>query len=551
MMERKKDIFIVFFVASILIFSLTPYQALGQNENSEFTPGRYIIVLEDDISPLEVIVSKGKIPDFVFNHAINGFAGSFSAKFLEDMEKDPRVKFIEKDQRVHAFLQTTPTGIDRIDAEGQVSVENAEVVVAVLDTGIDDTHPDLNVIKKVNCAKGGPFGGNCVENDGNDGHGHGTHVAGTIGAIQNDIGVEGVAPGVKIVAVKVLDNKGSGWTSWIIGGIDYVTSTRTNSDPNDDIDVVNMSLGGGNSESEKTAIQNSVAQGIVYVVAAGNEGIEADNTSPANTPEVITVSALADSDGICGSQGDPTSYGPDDTFATFSNFGSFVDIAAPGTDIYSTLPGGYGFSSGTSMASPHVAGAVALYIIDNGKPTNAAGVETLRNQLVSSGISQTENCLDETGYGGFSGDLDNFPEPLLYVGLIDQDGDGVLDPNDNCPTIANTNQADNYGTTAGDACEDTDSDTVLDDTDNCPIVSNVNQNDLDSDLLGDLCDLVNMITVNTILTNDTTLKGDLIVESEILFTINNGVTMDFDFINQKLQIKSGGGILILSGGTIT
>lgn len=256
--------------------------------------------------------------------------------------------------------QTVPTGIGRI---GQSSYTGAGIGVAVIDTGVDSDHPDLDgsVVGGVNCVNP-----NLSYEDDN---GHGTHVAGTIGARDNEIGVVGVAPEVTFTSVKVLSKTGRGSWSSVICGIDWVTAHAQEYN----IQVANMSLGGlgssddacgdVNDDALHRAICNSTAAGVTYVVAAGNEGDDADWHVPAAYDDtVITVSALADSDGLAGGLGSSTSYGPDDTFASFSNFGPVVDLGAPGVNILSTLlGGGYGNKNGTSMATPHVAGAAALF----------------------------------------------------------------------------------------------------------------------------------------------------------------------------------------------
>ncbi len=272
--------------------------------------------------------------------------------------------------------------------------------VAVIDTGVDFQHPDLNVVGGVNCT-GKIFFATCV-NGGDDDHYHGTHVAGTIGALDNGIGVVGVAPGARIWAVKVLNKNGSGYSSWIIAGIDWVAAHAAT------IKVANMSLGGsGYSQAEYDAIQGAVNKGVAFAVAAGNEDDDANNYSPSAFDNVLVVSALADFNGLPGGGAAPTCRADvDDTLADFSNWGPEVDVAAPGVCILSTYPieqGEYGTISGTSMASPHAAGALALLASRN-KPNNATDVYNLYNQVKSAG---NYNWTDDSG--------DGIKEPLLDV----------------------------------------------------------------------------------------------------------------------------------------
>jgi subtilisin family serine protease len=269
--------------------------------------------------------------------------------------------------------------------------------IAIIDTGIDLDHPDLFVHVQKTFVLG--------TTSANDDRGHGTHVAGIAAAKDNSIGVVGVAPGARLWAIKVLDSSGSGSISTIIKGVDYVTGYAPW------IDVANMSLGCEcTSTSLDTAISNSVKAGVIYVVAAGNSNKNAATFSPANHPSVIAVSAIADSDGKCGRLGPSTSRGADDTLASFSNYGSLVDLAAPGVNIYSSYKDGtYATLSGTSMAAPHVAGMAALH--DSRWPTSAP-LDVLKS-FQRNGSNPSTIC-DGKGHGYFYGDRDSYRESLLY-----------------------------------------------------------------------------------------------------------------------------------------
>jgi len=288
--------------------------------------------------------------------------------------------------------------------------EASRANVAVIDTGIDLTHPDLNAVAGKDCTGSGTA---------SDGNGHGTHVAGTIGARNNGSGAVGVAPGTKLWAVRVLGSDGSGLTSQVICGIDWVTSTRTDADPNNDIAVANMSLGSsappddncGRSvgDAMHIAICNSVAAGVTYVVAAGNSGADEQNFVPASYPEVITVTAIADSDGLPGARGGTLacSGSADDTPAGFSNYATRAadiahTIAAPGTCIRSTYPGGYATMSGTSMASPHVAGLVALCEGDGSSPGPCWGKTPDQVRAIVRQAAVAQSAADPAS--GFAGD---------------------------------------------------------------------------------------------------------------------------------------------------
>lgn len=343
--------------------------------------------------------------------AVNAFAGSIDSSLIQALENDPRVSVVEPDVTVTAFhhnlspLQSLPTGINRVDADlskkADIDRFDARVDgdIAVLDTGIDLDHPDLNVYRHVNFIDS--------SKSGDDDNGHGTHVAGIAAAMDNRAGVVGVAPGARLWAVKVLGADGSGKMSGIIAGIDYVAQHA------DEIEVANLSLGCScMSQALTDAINRAIGKGVVFTVAAGNSAVDTATYSPASHSEVITVSAIADFDGRPGSLSEGTCRRvEDDSFASFSNFGAAVDIAAPGVCIRSTWKdGGYHTISGTSMAAPHVAGAVLLSLSGRPRPTNASEVRAVRDKLVSSGLMQSSG-------GGFTGDPDDHAEPLLSVRL--------------------------------------------------------------------------------------------------------------------------------------
>ena len=359
-------------VAAAVLFPVAalsvPAAAAVPPAGPQSVPGAWIVTLEPGESSRGVSDEHarrhGARVDQVYSHALNGYAARMSDQAAARVAQDPRVAAVERDQVVTLDAQTVPTGIDRIDADLSSTVAgngggSVGVDVAVIDTGIA-SHPDLNVVGGKNCV-----GGNTRA--WGDGNGHGTHVAGTIGAKDDAVGVVGVAPGARLWAVRVLNNQGSGTRSGIICGVDYVTANKGV------IDVANMSLGGSGTEpagggcttgdAYHDAICRSVAGGVTYVVAAGNSSANSANHVPAAYDEVITVSALADFNGAPGG-GAAATCRPDvdDTFADFSNYGADVDLIAPGVCINSTwLSGGYNTISGTSMASPHVAGAAALY----------------------------------------------------------------------------------------------------------------------------------------------------------------------------------------------
>ncbi|HEY0698059.1 MAG TPA: S8 family peptidase [Micromonospora sp.] len=369
----------------------------------------YIVVLRDGTDAPSVaaehVRANGATLGHVYQHALRGYSARMSPTAAARLAGDPRVLFVQPDGVAHTTAQTTPTGINRADAELSPTAkingvdERVNVDVAVIDTGIDLTHPDLNVhtAGAKNCSTGASAA---------DGNGHGTHVAGTIGALDNSVGVVGVAPGARVWPVRVLNNSGSGSFADIICGIDYVTAHAS------EIEVANMSLGGSGSDSAcgsnkdamHEAICRSVAAGVTYVVAAGNSAANSSTFVPAAYDEVITVSALADFNGVPGGGGAATCRTDvDDTIADFSNYGADVDIMAPGVCILSTWKGSaYNTISGTSMASPHVAGGAALHKATNPAATPAA----VKSALQATGT---------TSYSWPAGDPDGIQEKLLNV----------------------------------------------------------------------------------------------------------------------------------------
>ena len=407
---RKSKVGAVLAAAALLpVMFATPALAeevpdfLDTTDTAERT---YIVVLDDAAAPEEVAERHDNDPIGVYEHALTGYAAEMSAADAAELLRDPQVAYVQEDQPVHTFAQDVPDGIARTFAPDNANLAIngqadyvPDVAVAVLDTGVDGSHPDLDVVNSVNCTSG-----TCYPNTATDGNGHGTHVAGTIGAIDNNQGVVGMAPGAEIWNVQVLNAAGSGSLAGITAGVDYVAAHS------DDIAVANMSLGCEycTDYALSQAIASAVDSGVAFAVAAGNSARNAANFFPANHPDVLTVSSMADSDGAPGGTGGtlPCTGDRDDTRSYFSNYGQVVDIAAPGSCIVSTAPGGgYQSMSGTSMASPHAAGGLALLATGSAKPTDRGDVMAIYTTLVSAG---NYNWTDTSG--------DGYHEPLLDVG---------------------------------------------------------------------------------------------------------------------------------------
>lgn len=380
-------------------------------DNPDRIAGAYIVVLDPGSVASQVAAAHastfGIDVGHVYHSALSGYSAHMSESKARLIAAAAGVGFVEADTTVRADAQTTPTGINRANADASPTAaidgtdQRVNVDVAVIDTGVDLTHPDLNVFTQgaKNCSLLGL--------NANDQNGHGSHVSGTIGAIDNASGVVGMAPGARIWPVRVLNAAGVGSNSDVICGIDYVTSKASQ------IEVANMSLGGSgsddgncgntNNDAQHKAICRSVSAGITYAVAAGNDSADAATSTPAAYDEVITVSALSDFNGLPGGGAASTCRADvDDTFADYSNYGSDVDIIAPGTSIYSTwMNGGYNTISGTSMATPHVAGAAALYKATHLSATPAQ----VKAALQTAGTTDWNNVDDP----------DNTKEKLLNV----------------------------------------------------------------------------------------------------------------------------------------
>jgi PKD repeat protein len=402
---------------------------------------RVIVVLKEAAGPPAEVAREltrlhGGSIGFVYEHAIQGFSLSVPAAALDGIRANPQVAYVEPDVAVFATgTQPVPTGVNRIDGDANPpSGSMAGVDVAIIDTGVFLDHPDLNLRYVTDCTSAilyPMFGGCSAEGNHQDENGHGTHVAGIAAAYDNDIGTVGTAPGATLWSLKALNADGSGFLGSIIAAIDLIAAYSA------EIDVANMSFGfEGSAQALDDAVANAVGRGVVFVAAAGNSASDAATFSPANHPDVIAVSALADFDGLPGGLGAETCRPDvDDTFADFSSFGAVVDIAAPGVCIFSTyLNDGYATLSGTSMATPFVTGAVARLIAQTGQnPTDRAGVLAIRNALINAGTSQASAC-------GFSGDPDGIAEPLLFLNssLFGGDGTcgGTAQPPLNAPPLA-------------------------------------------------------------------------------------------------------------------
>jgi len=387
-------------------------------------PQEVIVVLEAGADPSTLAREVGVAPRQVFRRVFRGFAARAPAEAVAALRRNPRVALVAENLPVEADAQHLPTGVDRVEADqdadtaiGGVPGPAVDADVAVLDTGLAPTHPDLNVAGGANFVGAGANG--CAGTEGwADDRGHGTAVAGVIAAKDDGDGVVGVAPGARLWAVKVLNRDNKGTMADVICGLDWVFANRST------IDVVNMSLGYSfydDGPCEAHPLHLAICRvvddaGIPVVVSAGNSANDTARYVPATYEEVIAVSAYADYDGRPGGAGafpsrcDATTPPkvPDDHFTAFSNRGPDVDIAAPGQAVQTTwYQGGWGSCWwGTSFAAPHVAGAAALFKARNPQATPAQ----VRAWLLERASRPQGSA------SGIQGDPDGVPEPVLALG---------------------------------------------------------------------------------------------------------------------------------------
>ena len=366
--SKKTDVIVVLQDGA----DLTGFAASAvEDDRSKADPPAWGYLKKDVVGAVQWLEGKHKFKsDHVYSHTIKGFAAKLDDEQIGALRNEIVVKTVDPDGEMTAIAQTLPWGIKRVGADlssthaGDGSGAISNVNAYIIDTGIG-THSDLNVVKHVNFAGG----------QNRDCNGHGTHVAGTVGARDDTTDVVGVAPGINLIGVKVLGCNGSGTTSGVIKGIDWVTANRVLPA------VANMSLGGGASTALDDAVRRSAASGVFYALAAGNSGADACNSSPARAGAgtdngIMTVAATDAADNE----------------ASWSNYGSCVDIWAPGVGILSTrLNGGTTTMSGTSMAAPHGAGAGALYLSTH---TGAAA------SVVESALKAAAVATVTTGKGG-------------------------------------------------------------------------------------------------------------------------------------------------------
>ncbi|GAA2583095.1 S8 family serine peptidase [Actinomadura fulvescens] len=416
-MARTRRLLVTAAAGAIFLPLLTAVPAAAEGEilNAQAArpvKGSYIVTLKDTETLRQEGVQRearrltrkyaGNV-GFVYQRAVRGFQALLSEEKAERLAANPAVKSVEQDVQVTAsdVQQNPPSwGLDRLDQKAvplsrtyTYDTAASNVTAYIVDTGIMTSHADFGGRAK--------SGYDFVDKDADatDCNGHGTHVAGTVGGAAH-----GVAKGVKLVGVRVLSCTGSGSTAGVIAGVDWVTANAAKPA------VANMSLGGGVSSTLDAAVERAVASGVTFAVAAGNDNKNACNASPARTPGALTVGATTSADAR----------------ASFSNYGSCLDLFAPGAGIVSSWIGGDSATrtaSGTSMASPHVAGAAALVLAGNPGYTPAQ---------VGSALTSAASTGTVTGPGSGS------PNRLLFT----TDGSGAPPPPPPPPCDAKTNDTD-------------------------------------------------------------------------------------------------------------
>ena len=419
--------------AALSVFSVVS-MATAQAAPTAPPPGSWIVTLQDGAGVDTVARSVGAAVRSRFTQALTAFSATLTEAQLARLEADPRVRSVTEDAVVAHVprarrtpqappappsTQFVPEGVRRVGAAASPAAridgvdQRLDADIAVIDTGVDRTHPDLNVTDSKDCTGEGIT---------SDSFGHGTEVAGVAAARDNRIGTVGVAPGARLWNVRIFGSNGEVTLSSLLCGIDYVRQNAGRIDTAvlafgdegtpDTLCGISASRTGREKGRIKYAVVDPVdlalcrgtAAGVTFVASAGNDSTDARDYVPAAYPEVISVSAFTDTDGRRGGLGEPAFCYPterDDTFASYSNFGRVVDLSAPGTCTYTTFPGNqYTTDFGTSFAAPHVAGAVAL--IKSRNP--AANPITTATQLQ---VTKER--------GPIPGDPDGIPEGIVNV----------------------------------------------------------------------------------------------------------------------------------------